>query len=224
MREHFNNQLENLQKDIVIMGNICEEILLYFLKKIEISSGNNEINNIKENEIFEKYKMIEQLEQNIEAKCMKLLLKQQPVAKDLRIILSVLKIVYDIKRIGKQSFEIIELVENESIDLLKNFFEIKEMIELVIEMLSKILDAFVLENIELANYVIQKDDILDNNFKIIKEKLSNYFSENSNIRNQIINLLMVAKYLEKIGDHTVIVAKWVTYLITGEYKMKTEEI
>ena len=101
-------------------------------------------------------------------------------------------------------------------NLMEDTPEIREMAECAIEMVSKSLDAFVMEDVNLANLVIEKDDTIDNYFKKIKEKLGNYFVQNKDIADQVIDLLMITKYLEKIGDHTVNVARWVLYSITGE--------
>ena len=210
MREYFDNQLQNLQKDIIVMGTLCEEIILISLK------GLDNPNKMKADLVWKSYQKIEELEHDIESRCIKLILRQQPVAKDLRVVSSVLKMVYDIKRIGVQASEVAELISNESIKLIEDISQIKEMAEYVIEMVSKGLDAFVTEDIDLANLVIEKDDIVDDYFKIIKEKLGHYFVKDKNMADQVIDLLMIAKYLEKIGDHTVNVAKWVIYSIRGE--------
>ena len=210
MRTHFDNQLQNLQKDIIVMGTLCEEIISASLK------GLNNPDKIQIDPVWKAYQKIEELEHDVESRCIKLLLRQQPVAKDLRIVSSALKMVYDIKRIGVQASEIAQLISNESIKLMNDIPQIKEMAGCVIEMVSKSLDAFVMEDVNLANLVIEKDDTIDNYFKKIKEKLANYFIEDKNIADQVIDLLMITKYLEKIGDHTVNVARWVLYSITGE--------
>ena len=210
MRTHFDNQLQNLQKDIIVMGTLCEEIISTSLK------GLNNPDKIQIDPVWKAYQKIEELEHDVESRCIKLLLRQQPVAKDLRIVSSALKMVYDIKRIGVQASEIAQLISSESMNLMEDTPEIREMAECAIEMVSKSLDAFVMEDVNLANLVIEKDDTIDNYFKKIKEKLGNYFVQNKDIADQVIDLLMITKYLEKIGDHTVNVARWVLYSITGE--------
>ena len=124
--------------------------------------------------------------------------------------------VYDMKRIGAQSSEIADLISRNTIDLVDEIPLVKKMAEQVTQMVVGSLDAFVKESDHLAHEVIEKDDTVDQYFGTIKEKLANYLGNHSANGDQAIDLLMIAKYLERIGDHAVNIAKWVHYAITGQ--------
>lgn len=210
MRSRFESQLEALQKDMVYMGALCEEI-------INLSSeGLNGPESLQQDLIQQTYQQIEELERDIEARCIKLLLRQQPVARDLRTVSSALKMVYDMKRIGAQSSEIADLISRNTINLVDEIPMVKKMAEQVSQMVVGSLDAFVKESDTLAQVVIAKDDTVDQYFGTIKEKLATYIGNHSANGDQAIDLLMIAKYLERIGDHAVNIAKWVHYAITGQ--------
>ncbi|NQP32178.1 phosphate signaling complex protein PhoU [Streptococcus suis] len=210
MRSRFESQLEDLQKDMVFMGALCEEIINRSLE------GLNGPESLDQERIQQTYLQIEELERDIEARCIKLLLRQQPVARDLRTVSSALKMVYDMKRIGAQSSEIVDLISRNTIDLVDEIPLVKKMAEQVTQMVVGSLDAFVKESDRLAHEVIEKDDTVDQYFGTIKEKLANYLGNHSANGDQAIDLLMIAKYLERIGDHAVNIAKWVHYAITGQ--------
>ena len=210
MRLRFESQLEDLQKDMVFMGALCEKIINCSLE------GLNGPESLDQERIQQTYLQIEELERDIEARCIKLLLRQQPVARDLRTVSSALKMVYDMKRIGAQSSEIADLISRNTIDLVDEIPLVKKMAEQVTQMVVGSLDAFVKESDHLAHDVIEKDDTVDQYFGTIKEKLANYLGNHSANGDQAIDLLMIAKYLERIGDHAVNIAKWVHYAITGQ--------
>ncbi|MGB4933406.1 MAG: phosphate signaling complex protein PhoU [Streptococcus suis] len=210
MRSRFESQLEDLQKDMVFMGALCEKIINCSLE------GLNGPESLDQERIQQTYLQIEELERDIEARCIKLLLRQQPVARDLRTVSSALKMVYDMKRIGAQSSEIADLISRNTIDLVDEIPLVKKMAEQVTQMVVGSLDAFVKESDRLAHEVIEKDDTVDQYFGTIKEKLANYLGNHSANGDQAIDLLMIAKYLERIGDHAVNIAKWVRYAITGQ--------
>ena len=210
MRSRFESQLEDLQKDMVFIGALCEKIINCSLE------GLNGPESLDQERIQQTYLQIEELERDIEARCIKLLLRQQPVARDLRTVSSALKMVYDMKRIGAQSSEIADLISRNTIDLVDEIPLVKKMAEQVTQMVVGSLDAFVKESDHLAHDVIEKDDTVDQYFGTIKEKLANYLGNHSANGDQAIDLLMIAKYLERIGDHAVNIAKWVHYAITGQ--------
>ena len=210
MRSRFESQLEDLQKDMVFIGALCEKIINCSLE------GLNGPESLDQERIQQTYLQIEELERDIEARCIKLLLRQQPVARDLRTVSSALKMVYDMKRIGAQSSEIADLISRNTIDLVDEIPLVKKMAEQVTQMVVGSLDAFVKESDRLAHEVIEKDDTVDQYFGTIKEKLANYLGNHSANGDQAIDLLMIAKYLERIGDHAVNIAKWVHYAITGQ--------
>ncbi|MBF0818051.1 phosphate signaling complex protein PhoU [Streptococcus acidominimus] len=210
MRTRFESQLEALQKDMMFMGGLCEEMIAYSAERLT-GAGN-----LDEEVIQQTYQQIEELERDIEARCLKLLLRQQPVARDLRTISSALKMVYDMKRIGAQSSEVADLISHNTIHLVDEIPLVKKMAEQVSQMVVGSLDAFVKESDALAQEVIAKDDTVDQYFGTIKEKLASYLGKQSVNGDQAIDLLMIAKYLERIGDHAVNIAKWVQFAITGQ--------
>ena len=147
---------------------------------------------------------------------MKLLLRQQPVAKDLRRVSAALKMVYDMKRIGAQAAEMGEIVNQGHIHQGQELKHLQTMVSHVVDMVTNSIDAFVHDDEELANQVIQNDNTIDAEFDTIKMDLMAYFAGEEVDGEHAIDVLMVAKYLERIGDHTVNIAKWVIFSITGQ--------
>lgn len=209
IRSRFENQLHRLNNDMILMGALCEDIIS---KSIELLSGDS---SSAENALSI-YQKIEQLERDIEAQCLKLLLLQQPVASDLRHISAALKMVYDLKRIGAQAAEVAEIVGAGRIQSEKELAGLHVMVDHVLGMVTTSIDAFVQEDVTLANQVIIKDDKVDQEFDTMKKRLIAYFSGEDVDGEQAIDVLMVAKYIERIGDHTVNIAKWVIFSITGQ--------
>lgn len=144
------------------------------------------------------------------------MLRQQPVAKDLRTVSSALKMVYDLKRIGTQAYEVSEIVAQGHIVKSKELHVLQSMVDSVREMVTMSIDAFVHEDEALALKVIAKDEEVDENFDTIKVLLVECFASKSLDIEHAIDLLMVSKYIERIGDHAVNIAKWVLYAITGQ--------
>ncbi|MBF0788254.1 MULTISPECIES: phosphate signaling complex protein PhoU [unclassified Streptococcus] len=210
MRSRFESQLEALQKDMMYMGGLCEEIIA------RSAEGLTGLDCLDEELIQQTYQQMEELERDIEARCLKLLLRQQPVARDLRTISAALKMVYDMKRIGAQSSEVADLISQNTIHLVDEIPLVKKMADQVSQMVVGSLDAFVKESGTLAQEIIAKDDTIDQYFGTIKEKLACYLGKQSANGDQAIDLLMIAKYLERIGDHAVNIAKWVQFAITGQ--------
>lgn len=151
------------------------------------------------------------MERDIESQCLKLLLRQQPVAKDLRRISAALKMVYDMKRIGAQSAEIVDIIGDGHVHEGAEFRHLKQMVKHVVHMVTDSVDAFVHDDETLALKVIQKDVTVDKEFDTIKASLIAHIAELGNDGEYTIDVLMIAKYLERIGDHTVNVAKWVIF-------------
>lgn len=207
MRQRFDYELKNLKKDITKMGKVCENIFSLIKKHFE-----NET--ITQDVLQKSYQQIEGWEKDIEKRCLQLLLCQQPVAGDLRLISASLKMVYDIKRIGIQASEILDLLIQEEVRTFV-FKEVENMFLESIKMVKDSLRCFLFLDKKMADYVIKKDDEIDCCFAIIKKKLSDMFVQDKNVADQVLNLLMIAKYLEKIGDHTVNIAKWAIYAIDG---------
>lgn len=161
-------------------------------------------------------KEVDDFEMDIEKKCMRLLLKEQPVAKDFRDVSTTLKIITDIERIGDQASDISEIVVSfPSECYFKELVLIKKMGVLAIEMVQKSITSFIQEDEKLADEVIALDDVMDDLFEQIKSELIDYIRKDSSIADQAIMFMMISKYLERIGDHTVNVCEWTKYNETG---------
>ena len=211
IRSRFASQLNDLNKEIIFMGALCEDIIGKSLGALTNS------NDVYLDDISETYHKIEQMERDIEERCLKLLLREQPDAKDLRRISSALKMVYDMKRIGAQAYEIAEIVSLGHIiqGSGSERDQLNSMSNNVISMLTKSIDAFIYDNEEQAHQVIEQDRTVNQEFDTIKKQLVLYFSVQDVDGEYPIDVLMIAKYLERIGDHTVNIAKWVLFSITG---------
>ena len=221
IRSRFEHQLHDLNTNLIVMGTLCEDIISKSLVPLE------EDDFYLVNNVSKTFQKIEQLERDIEEQCLKLLLRQQPVAKDLRRISAALKMVYDMKRIGAQSAEIAEIIALNHIQSGQELLVLRDMVSHVIQMVTDSIDAFVHEDEDLAQKVIAKDDYVDQQFDTIKVELIRYFSEAAASADatsdgeHVLDMLMVAKYLERIGDHTVNIAKWVIFSITGQLDGET---
>ena len=211
MRSRFENQLVSLNKNLTLMGGLCEEVLATSVQLLQEGTAP------AGEPAPEIYQKIESFEREIEEQCLKLLLRQQPVAKDLRRISAALKLVYDMKRIGAQATEVSEIVNQGNIQQGEEGSErLVHLVNLVVNMVTLSIDAFVRDDLELAHQVIQKDQTVDQEFDIIKKELMIYCSGSQVDGEHAIAVLMVAKYLERIGDHAVNIAKWVIFSITGQ--------
>lgn len=212
MKSRFDEQLFELNREIIEMGAMCEEAISGATQALI----NNDTSLAKK--ILEESIKIDQMEREIEAHCMKLLLHQQPVARDLRLISSALKMITDMERIGDQAEEIAEIVtfiQGYTIDSVK---KIEDMAKETIKMVTSSVDAFVKKDIELAEAVINQDDIVDQYFSNIKRDIINLIQENAVDGEFALDLLMISKYFERIGDHATNIAEWVIYSITGKHK------
>lgn len=212
MRNRFDKELDLLNNELIEMGSLVERAIenavkTLITKDVEIAKkvikSDNEIDN---------------MEKTIENRCFKMLLQQQPVAGDLRLISSALKMITDLERIGDQAQDIAEitlLVANEI--YIKDITHLPQMANATIKMVGESIDAFVNKDIVLAKEVIEYDDVVDDLFNIIKDELIVLIRENVKNGEQAINFLMIAKYLERIGDHAQNIAEWVYFAITGEH-------
>ena len=166
---------------------------------------------------IERERDIDQKERDIESLCMKLLLQQQPVARDLRTISSALKMISDMERIGDQAADIAEITCHVSGPSLPAQVHISDMTRAAVKMVTDSVDSFVKRDLNMAKGVIQYDDVVDQLFVAVKQELTDLIRSDSSSAGQALDLLMVAKYLERIGDHAVNVAEWVAYSITGTH-------
>ncbi len=213
MRNRFDEQLLNLNHSMINMGNLCEKAIACAVNSLMKSDKS------LANDAIEAEKEIDRAERDIEALCMKLLVSQQPVARDLRQISSALKMVTDMERIGDQAADIAEIVTY--IDLkesLKNE-HIASMAKAVIKMVTHSVEAFVEKDKAAAIRVIHEDDEVDELFSEIKDDLIKLIKEENISGEEILDILMIAKYLERIGDHATNIAEWVVYSITGSHKI-----
>lgn len=217
MRIRFDEQLEQLNVMLIDMGALCEEAITYAVKAFEEDS--DEMRRMT----YETDRDIDERESEIENVCLKLLLQQQPVAKDLRLISSALKMISDMERIGDQAYDIAEITETMSYDRRGTGAEhISSMAVTAIEMVTESIDSFVKKDMTLANDVIIKDDIVDDLFIKVKNDLINEVAEDKSLGEYFIDILMIAKYLERISDHAVNITEWVIFSITGKHVTQEE--
>ena len=211
-RTRFDEQLEELHVELIKMGSLCEEA-------ISLSAQALEKNEEKTKErVFALETEIDQMEREVETHCMRLLLHQQPVARDLRAISAALKMISDMERIGDQAADIVELVPYIAQSECKNKVDIAEMAKATVSMVTDSVEAFVKKEFKTCGQVIEKDDIVDEMFASIKKKLMELVRSQDVDAEPALDLLMAAKYFERIGDHAVNVAEWVEYSVTGIHK------
>lgn len=209
MRLRFDEQLNILNKELITMGALCENAIANSAKALV--DGDKHMAEA----VPELAARIDQKEREIESMCLKLLLQQQPVATDLRIISSALKMITDMERIGKQSADIAEIVTLANIKNTADTDDIHDMAVAAMKMVTDSIDAFVKKDAAAAKAVIDYDDVVDGYFDKIKKMIVAYFSKPQPDSEYAIDLLMIAKYLERIGDHAVNIANWVLFSITG---------
>ena len=212
MRNKFDHQLEKLNLELITMGALCEDAISASVKGL--LDDNDELCQ----KAVSTEEEINRKERDIESICMKLLLEQQPVARDLRVISSALKMISDMERIGDQAYDIAEIAKFIKNSNVKSRVHIKEMAAAAIKMVTDSVDSFVKKDIELARAVMDDDYKVDNLFNCIKDELVQLISEDRANGEFCIDLLMIAKYLERIGDHAVNIAEWVEYSITGTHR------
>lgn len=209
MRSKFDEQLENLNKELTLMGALCEEAIATSAKALK------EGNTLLATEVATVSEEIAKKERDIEGMCLKLLLRQQPVARDLRTISAALKMITDMERIGVQSADIAEIITVANLKSTDDVSAINDMASAAIHMVTESIEAFVKKDIERAEKVIEYDDVVDGCFDKIKNTLIEMFSKPETDGEYAIDLLMIAKYFERIGDHAVNIAEWVLFSLTG---------
>ena len=209
MRNRFDAQLEELQESMVEMGNACIHALAD--TKEALLNGNHK----KAKEVLTSSMAIRRMERNIEGLCLKLLLQQQPVASDLRVISSALKSVYDLERIGDVTGDIANLILKENVSIASDILNLSAMAEQTGIMVRQAIESLTTQNKELAEKTVAMDDSVDACFKQAKKTLAQKFTGNDTGMEYALNLLMVAKYFEKIGDHAVNIANWAVFSATG---------
>ncbi|MBS7402393.1 MAG: phosphate signaling complex protein PhoU [Oscillospiraceae bacterium] len=209
MRNSFDEQLASLNRELISMGGLCENAIARAAEAL--TNGNTELAKT----LPELSEAIDEKEREIEGLCMKLLLQQQPVARDLRTISSALKMVTDMERVGHQAADIAEIITMANISASDDTLHISDMARSTIKMVTESIDAFVKKDINIAIAVIKYDDVVDNYFDQVKKTLIELFSKPETDGEYALDLLMIAKYFERIGDHAVNIAEWVLFSITG---------
>lgn len=212
MRNRFDEQLFELNRELIEMGAMCEEVINSAI--MALKTGDIELAKA----IKEQGSSIDQIERDIESRCMKLLLHQQPVAKDLRLISAALKMITDMERIGDQAEDIAEIVVSLNGSAAYDHSLIDQMGFEAIRMVTNSVDAFVKKDVDLAQKVIEQDDTVDTYFLNAKKSIMGMISEKSADGETALDLLMISKYLERIGDHATNIAEWVIYSVTGTHK------
>lgn len=208
MRSKFDMQLDQLSQELTHMGGLCQEAIGKAAAALREGSAE------KAKEMIAADEEIDQMEKEIERMCLKLLLQQQPVAKDLRQISAALKMITDMERIGDQAADIAEIILSAKMSEATDMAEISEMAAGVSRMVSDSVRAFVEKDLTLAKSVIEADDVIDGMFDSIRQKLV-LFIQDGNQGEKAIDLIMITKYLERIGDHATNIAEWVEFSITG---------
>lgn len=211
MRNRFDEQLEQLNVGLIKMGALCEESIACAVKALFDEKTSEMITKVNDNE-----EETDHIEHDIEALCMKLLLHQQPVAKDLRCVSSALKMISDMERIGDQSQDIAEIAGFVHSTELAGKVHISDMANEAISMVTMSVDSFVRKDVKLAKAAIEADDKVDARFLEVKRELIELVRSDSGDAEYFMDLLMAAKYLERIADHATNIAEWVVYSITGE--------
>ena len=213
MRNRFDEQLHTLNHELLEMGALIESAI----RSTTDALINQDVEAALQTIAAEKE--VNQVERDIESLCMKLLLQQQPVARDLRLISSALKMITDMERIGDQAADIAELVVFLSKEpYIKPLNHLPQMAEKAICMVTSALDAYVRKDIVLTQEVMGMDDEIDHLFSAVKDELIAAIRSDAAAGSQAIDLLMIAKYYERIGDHAQNIAEWVEYALTGRHK------
>ncbi len=211
MREYYESQLATLNTEMIQMGALCEDAISGAIQALleDNKSLAEKVGNIE--------MQVDQYERDIERLCMRLLLMQQPVATDLRVVSSALKMISDLERIGDQAFDISDITKHVSFREYESKVHIKEMAKAAIGMVTDSVDSYVKKDVDLAKKVAKADDQVDALFLKVREELVALVRTNQDMAEGALDLLMIAKYLERIGDHAVNVAEWVIYAITGDH-------
>lgn len=212
MRSKFDEQLTVLNNSLIEMGAMIESAITKATKALV------EQDIILAREVMKGDIVVDEKEKDIESQCMRILMSQQPVARDLRQISTALKIITDMERIGDQAADISEIsiyIANQP--YIKKLEHISEMATATIKMVTESIDAFVRRDLELAKAVIDYDDVVDDLFVQIKKDLIELVHQDVDKGEQAFDLMQIAKYYERIGDHATNIAEWVAYSITGQH-------
>ncbi len=212
MRDLYEKQLATLNNDMIRMGALCEDAIHAAIEGL-LENNSDYSKKVSDIEIE-----IDEFERDIERLCMRMLLMQQPVATDLRTVSSALKMISDLERIGDQAYDIVDITKNQSSH--KDFVgkvHIKDMANATITMVTDCVDSYVKQDLALAQKVAKEDDKVDELFRKVRDEIAKLLESGKGEAERGLDLLMIAKYLERIGDHAVNVSEWVIFSITGTH-------
>lgn len=212
MRSKFDEQLASLNRELISMGALCEEIIALAAKAVLEAGGDTAFR------VPPLEEEIDRKEREVESLCLRLLLQQQPVARDLRQISAALKMITDMERIGDQARDIAEISPYLAGHGVEKDGHIVEMARAAVRMVTESVDAFVKQDIALAAQVVAHDDTVDALFDTVKAELIQMVSKSPQDGEYALDLLMIAKYFERIGDHATNIAEWVAFSVTGVHK------
>ena len=215
MRSRFDEQLATLNKELIEMGALCEEAIADAAKALTTADEKTAA------KVEPLEAEINQKERDIESLCLKMLLQQQPVARDLRQISAALKMITDLERIGDQASDIAEIITFIDKKAGVDCEPICLMAEATIRMVTESVDAFVKRDVGIAQQAIEHDDTVDDYFLKVKRSLINMIAQRPADGEHALDLLMIAKYFERIGDHAVNIAEWGIFSVTGVHKGQT---
>lgn len=218
MRDNYLKKLEQMQKELLEMGMLCEEAIQKTYRLLVSEQECEEL--VKAIAVLERE--IDAKERRIEADCIQLFLQQQPVASDLRLISSALKMITDLERIGDHATDIAEILETGSIKVPVKDIDLAKMAEIAMDMINRSVESYVQKDLEMAREVIDRDDVLDELFINVRKEISRCSAEKIYTNDQTLDLLMIAKYYERLGDHATNVAEWVEFSLTGKHRSGKE--
>ncbi len=212
-RSEFDHELEDLHLDLIRLGGMIEEAIDHSITALE-KRDHKLAQSVIDND-----RKIDDLDHAIEARCLSLLLRQQPVAKDLRAISTALKMVTDMERIGDQAADIADISQRfDNSPFIKSLVHIPMMARIASAMVKESISAFIQSDVAASREIISRDDEVDKLFETIKQELIAILTHRPEAADQAVDFLMIAKYLERIGDHAVNICGWVIFSVTGEHK------
>ena len=212
MRERFEQQMEILHTELIELGALCEQAIG---RTYEVLLEGNQR---AAEEIIKKDQVVDAKEREIVDLCFRIILQQQPVARDLRQVSAALKMITDMERIGDQAADIADIVKVTSLGVPDASIRLKDMAKVTASMVTKCIDAYVKQDLKLAREVIDFDDIVDDLFDEVKDEILQGMRKGITTDVQSLDYLMIAKYYERIGDHATNIAEWVVYSINGHHK------
>ena len=219
MRSKFDEQLEELNVMLIDMGAMIEQAITHATSAIMQRDAD------LAKQAIAMDREIDQMEKDIEAMCLQLLLRQQPVARDLRLISAALKMITDMERIGDQAADISEIVTYLSKKkLIMKLEHIPQMAEATSKMVTESVEAYVKKDLKLAQKVIADDDVVDDLFNVLRTDLIEVIQKSKSKAEQALDILMIAKYFERIGDHATNIAEWVVFSITGKHAKEDKDV